>query len=511
MNTTSQKIINNKISSFLLVLLFLTLPFEKVLTFEMVGFTVKPPYIAGIFLICYFLYSLVTRRIKISFKNYDYAAALFIILSYATFFWSIDRIKTLVISSMFLFVYLIFLSVRSFIGCHSGLACPERGRRDPESRNNNTILDPRVQACLPAGRPEDDKGEAADDKRLYQDNKSGINFYLNIFVWLGVVCSFFALFQFFGDSYGLSQQLTGLSNLYTKSVFGFPRVQSTFFEPGFFASFLLIALFMNLLRLNSRNFYYYLSFIVLCVAFILTLSRGGFYSFLIAYVVAVVLIFVKRKDKMILIYRSMELIVASITLALFSVWLVAGPQGLYTFFGQSRNTQDLIAGSSQESVQNFTRNATIKIALQNWQKNIFGIGTGTFGSLPELQETRALGNERQTVNSLYPEILVEGGIQSLLAFLAFLTLLLWSLLAPILSSQTPSALRIEPKDPQKDFSAPDKSPRGVEMTQDGVVGSIIFSAAMLAIFIQYLSFSTLYLVYIWVFLGLIAAHSDSRK
>jgi hypothetical protein len=229
--------------------------------------------------------------------------------------------------------------------------------------------------------------------------------------------------------------------------------------------------------------------------------------------VAAVLIFVKSRDKMILIYRSMGLIMASIVLAFLSVWFVSGSQGLHTFSGQSRNTQDLIAGSSQESVQNFTRNATIKIALQNWQKHIFGIGIGAFGSLPEFKETRALGNGRQTVNSLYPEILVEGGIQSLFAFITFIILFLYELIR----IDHPFS-HCHPREGGDPVSAHANQLPGsrISSLQSGMTKrwntrSIIFAAIIIAVFIQYLSFSTLYLVYIWVFLGLVAAYADSSK
>ena len=445
---TIQKISNDKLLSFLLLLLFITLPFERILTFDLAGFTIKPPYIAGILLVIYFLYFVVSRKIKVKLESYDYAAIAFILFSYATFFWSIDRIKTLIISSMFLFVYLIFLSVRNFACCHS-----ERSEESQRSFARHT---------QPSSGSRDDKLK--------------IDPYSIYFIWLGVACSLFALFQFFGDSFGLSQSVTGLSNLYTSSVFGFPRVQSTFFEPGFFANFLLIPIFINMSRLGFKRSYY-LSFLIIFVAFLLTLSRGGFFAFMIAYIVAAILIIIKKRNN-ILIYRSLALMIASALLALLSIWFVSGSQGLSNFSNQTTNAQDLVAGTSQENVQNFTRNATIKIAINNWKKNIFGIGTGAFGSLPEFDRTRELGNQRQTVNSLYPEILVEGGTQSLAAFIIFIGLLIVTFFKTYWKT--------------------------------GDLKVLFFAISILAIFLQYLSFSTLYLIYVWVFLGLAAASINQK-
>ena len=438
----------------LLLLLLLALPFERVLTFDVAGFTVKPPYLAGILLICYFFYSVISKKVKIKIESYDYAAIAFIVFSYTTFFWSIDRAKTVIISSMFLFVYLIFLSVRSFVYCHS-----EQSEESQRSFSSHS---------------QDDKGPTANYEKR-QKNK--IDLYITIFIWLGVGCSIFALFQFFGDSAGLPQHVTGLSDLYTKSVFGFPRVQSTFFEPGFFANFLLIAIFANMARLTSGRRLYYVSFLIIFTAFILTLSRGGFFAFAIAYAITAILIIFKAKDKAVLVYRSLGLMLVSVFLALSCVWLVSGSQGVNRFSDQARNAEDLVAGMSQENVQNFTRNTTIKIAIENWKDNIFGIGTGAFGSLPEFNKTREMGNQRQTVNSLYPEILVEGGIQSLIAFLAFIGLLIFIV------------LRL--------------------FWRTGDTETLLFAASVGAIFLQYLSFSTLYLIYVWVFLGLVPASTES--
>jgi FtsH-binding integral membrane protein len=39
--------------------------------------------------------------------------------------------------------------------------------------------------------------------------------------------SLIGIYQFYGDLWGLSNHLTGLREIYTKEVFGFPRIQST--------------------------------------------------------------------------------------------------------------------------------------------------------------------------------------------------------------------------------------------------------------------------------------------
>ena len=61
-----------------------------------------------------------------------------------------------------------------------------------------------------------------------------------IMVWLLVsftIVSVFGLLQFLGDMSGFPPEVTGLRALYTKQVLGFTRVQSTAYEPLYFANY----------------------------------------------------------------------------------------------------------------------------------------------------------------------------------------------------------------------------------------------------------------------------------
>lgn len=170
-----------KLKNFLIILLFTTLPFEKALTFDVAGFTLKLPYLTAIMLLAYLGYKTLFRKKKIILNIVDYFLIAFIVNSFLTTFWSIDKPKTVIISTMYLFCASVYFAVKNLA--------------------NETLI-------------------------------TRIKYW---FIYLGIATSIFAFWQFFADGFGISQKYTLLSQLYVSGVFGFPRVQSTFFEPGFFA------------------------------------------------------------------------------------------------------------------------------------------------------------------------------------------------------------------------------------------------------------------------------------
>jgi O-antigen ligase len=300
--------------------------------------------------------------------------------------------------------------------------------------------------------------------------KENLESYLNIFVWLGVLTSLFGLWQFFGDSYGISTKYTFLAGIYIKDLFGFPRIQSTFFEPGFFANFLLIPIFLSVYKYfkSGRPAYLFALFLT-SLAFFLTLSRGGLYSLLISLFLLLVLVTVYNRELIKKIIPALLMVVFAFFLSLASIYFVSSNKGLSNYGKQSVKSSDLVVNGGQASKDALSRSYTISVALKNWKENKWGAGTGAFGMLPEFESVRASGNPFQTVNSLYPEILVEQGIQGLIVFLSFLGLIFVFLIK---------------KAAKRDILY------------------LVFACIFSGMFIQYVSFSTLYLVYVWVFLGL---------
>jgi O-antigen ligase len=426
MQPTEKQTYINKVVLVLFSLTLITIALGKIFTFEYSGFTVKPVYFAAIALILYFVYLALSKKTKVKLDLMEIALYAFVFLSFVSIGWSIAPTNTFIYSMMIFFMALTFSATR-------GLA----------------------------------------DVRFFE-------IYFNTFIVLGVFTALFGLWQFFADTYGYSEKYTLLTSIYTKSVFGFPRVQSTFFEPGFYANFLMIPIFLNIYQLlRSKKNIYYASFFVTIIAFFLTLSRGGYYSLAFALLILFVMIILKFREHL----KKTLLIIALSAIALFTVskiiYYTSGAEGIFNFRIQSARVDDLLVYKGEESEVGVTRSYTIKVALDNWKKRPFGIGAGAFGMLPEFEKIRSQGNMRQTVNSIYPEILVEEGIQGFILFVLFVVLALFHLFK--------DASR------EKNFL------------------SLIFFCTLIAIFTQFVTFSTLYLVYIWVFTGFAMAYIDSQK
>jgi len=422
-------------------LIFLSLPFERLLTIEVYGFTLKMSYI---FAILFIVVALITfAKKKLTLRAEEIVLGLFILVSFLSAFQAVDPKRTIMISSLFLLMGLIYFFLRRFL-------------------------------------PRDS------------------SFYRQIFIFTAFACSIFALWQFFADVYDLP--FSFLRDAYTKQNFGFPRVQATFLEPLYFANYLLIALYFNIFELlqnpkNKRILTISLFFIAL--AFFLTLSRGAFWGFVASALMTVfgTMYFAKSYLRRLMHYLAIILISFVFTLAFVKVFSVG--DGLSNYLSQlvksekltsvflsalSNNNTRVVEVSVIPDNQNeltleaiTNRDYTTKVATQTILKNPLGIGVGNFGLLPEFKDVLATGSY-QTVNNLYLEILVENGYIGLILFITFLFIIAVELLKKV-------------------------------MRKDLV--SIFYLVTFLALFIQYLTFSTLYIIYIWVFLALFRGETDS--
>jgi O-antigen ligase len=352
-------------NNFLITLFLLSLPFERVLTFEAGGFTVKLSYMLGAVLILTNLAMI--KRLKLAKE--EYFLLLFVLWSYLTSIWSIDFKRTIIISTLYLFMAVIFIVLR----------------------------------------------------RLFCGYKKETAFIL--FAWMGVLLFIFSLWQLVGDSFGISQKLTFLRAEYIKGVFPFARVQGTFLEPLFFANFMLIPFYLSLYKyITDRqvNIYFWSVFLSGTVIF-LTLSRGAIFALLVSMAVFSILIFFRDKKLRTGLYKSFMLIIASFLLALFLIFAISGSNGIKSYFNQANNVSD-VQSDQQLNPKDFqrTRNNTFKTSLEIIKENPFsGIGAGAFGALPQFKDLREMGNY-QTVNNEYLEILIEEGIIGFLLISLFL-------------------------------------------------------------------------------------------
>lgn len=289
-----------------------------------------------------------------------------------------------------------------------------------------------------------------------------------------IVTSAFGMFQFAGDLAGLPQELTGLRDLYTKDVFGFPRIQSTALEPLYFANYLLLPLALAIVVL-LKKIRPLLPFALVLLplslpVFVLTLSRAAFIAGL---VLLGILGFVFLRN-----------VLRPTTLILISVLIVL------TFFGVTYALS--LTGDEQVSVETFSQHVTNLFegasfadrASTNLQaidliaEHPFGIGPGNFGPAIATHPRVEPEGGWLIVNNIYLEVLVETGIIGFIGYIGFILAAIGSGIRTFLS------------------------PRQDEMIRFFILA---VTAALISIMIQYLTFSIVYIMHIWFAFGLLLA------
>lgn len=394
------------ISSILVLLFFVFLPFERLLTFEIFGLTAKISF--GLLMLIVLAY--VILRPEPKFETADRLLLALAGLSYLSAFWSIDQFRSLVISTIFLATFFGFIALRRFIA-------------------------PKVAESVKT-----------------------------IIIYSGLALCLFALWQYFADLYGLP--LAFLRPQYTKIVFGFPRPQATFLEPLFFANFLFLPIYFSLERfLQSKKIGWFLplNIFLLFLVLVLTLSRGSYFALVASLFALGIILTWKCKNLLKRFWLAVGIGILGIIAAVLLIHSTTSQKNFQMFVGHA-GVADATTGESTLDRFNFS-----SIAWSNFLRSPWGIGAGAFGALPEFNKILA-GGEYQTVGNLYLEVLVEEGVIGLIIFLAFLILTLKRLWREVL---------------------------------DKKISSLMLLAMFIAIFIQAVSFSALYIIPIWAFLALI--------
>lgn len=415
---------NQKVISFLLTVLFFVLPFERIPTFEVSGFTVKISYVVSI-LVLFFAAQIIIKN-KIKLENDEKALAVFWLLAFiSTLLLGTLKERGFVILLMWAFMFVLYFLLSRII---------------PKVNGSKLV---------------------------------------EILIWGALVASLFGLFQFIGDFLGLSEKVTLLSIPYTKTVLGFPRVQSVALEPLYFANFLLVPIFIlfdRYLRQGTAiNRYWAISLCVL-TAFILTVSRGAYLGIIIALLLYFVYLGINKNY--IAIFKIFIVIVASIFISYIMINLNSGKETNQKVVSHSF---DYFQGANNDGSA-MDRVKVYNLALNQFVKNpILGNGLASFGNVATSNEQKMIG-KYQTVNNQYLEILTENGLFGLIAFIAFLIFYFKNVIEKI-----------------KSVSNGDRD--------------YLFSVGLglVAIFIQYNFFSTLYIIYVWVFLALLKSHTIDQE
>lgn len=289
------------------------------------------------------------------------------------------------------------------------------------------------------------------------------------------IVSIFGFYQFVGDIIGLPQSLTGLREIYTKRVFGFPRIQSTALEPLLFANYLLIPICLGgtlyldkKIKINRQ--WLLLILILLLVNFVLTLSRGAYLGLAVSGLIIAAFYF-----RHLLTLRHTTIFLTVVTIVTMAVI------GFIRFSGVG----EVGLGEVQRRMVNILQDASASHRLTNYKaaweiyqrSGLLGIGPGNFGPHLEGYYNHLPQHGWATVNNQYLETLAETGI------LGFLSLMLITAVTLITSI------------------------RAYLKSSDHFLRAVMLGllTAFIGILIEYNFFSTLYVMHIWILIGLMIA------
>ncbi len=306
-----------------------------------------------------------------------------------------------------------------------------------------------------------------------------------------VFVSLFGFWQFFGDNFGLSPAWTGLRPNYVKEKIGFTRVEATAAEPLYFADYLFIPIFLlltlwvkkPLTKFNQTEKKFFNPKVMMLLIFlglsnfILTVARGAYLAFLAALILFISLLRQEFKDAK----KLLGFILLLLITVVFSWQLIRTfDQSSYRLnqLKYEGHLFNLLGGSSYGE-----RQQTMALAWQAFKENpILGLGIGGFGPRARSQLPWWQQNEWKIVNNEYLEILAETGLVGFAAFLFLLGVIIYN------------------------------SIRALGRIKDQYQKSILIGllVSLVAILLQYFTFSTLYIMHIWFLIGLLVVAGQSN-
>lgn len=302
-------------------------------------------------------------------------------------------------------------------------------------------------------------------------------------IWGGVgltIACVFGIYQFFGDLAGLPGWATGLREQYMKGgIFPFPRIQSTALEPLFFANYLLVPLsIVLLLQVFIKRTYWVLSLTILSIVS-LSLSRGAQLAAACVLLAVIAIATLRRRYT-----AAGGLALTGICAIAISILLIALGSFLYPQYNGTRNTAKASVNSFAKQSTNIDQGESAKgrslgrkIALNEARRHpVIGVGPGNYGYYAYANYPTEFGSSATVVNNEPLEIAAEEGFIGLALMIGFAISLF------LLSINTIK----KTKDPI------------IKLATTGLLIGLV------AITIQYQLFSTLYITYVWVYIGLLA-------
>ncbi len=308
----------------------------------------------------------------------------------------------------------------------------------------------------------------------------------------GLLVIGFCLYQFIGDSLGVSPALTLLMEPYTKAIFGFPRVQGFSLEPLHLANYLIIPLSLALaeycLNVKRGRLLLIASFLLITL---LTVSRGGYLAIgSIVLVASLYLVRIRQFRRLIMLAISIGLAAAlSVLLIVGSGSIVndrmdktivpeASLPGLPTQqISAEGNAARLVyhVDSYQSDPSYKDRIKTLKQAVGiGISRPLLGVGPGNFGPFVTKNYPDLYRDPTQTVNNQFAEIFAETGLAGLITMLCFFGWVAYKAIS-------------------------------LKVSQHNSTRNIWFFGTLMMLvgfLMQWLTFSTLYITHIWVVVGI---------
>lgn len=303
---------------------------------------------------------------------------------------------------------------------------------------------------------------------------------LSILWCSAAVVGLFGIYQFLGDLAGLPNGLTGLREIYTKAIFGFPRVQAFSIEPLYLGNYLLLPLSLLvaalLLRVKNLTRAWHWGLLgLLLLIFVLTLSRGAYLAGLVSFGLIILTL---PRESFQPRWLLGGLLIGTIAVAGALLFVSQGEGDALARFGAHARIADFGTGESTQG-----RLSTVNQALDFWRESpLLGIGIGNFG--PKALGYPETADDYPIVNNEYVELLAETGPTGLVAFV---------LLALLLLHRSLLAYREIRSQPGRSHGP---------LLEAALIGT---TAAFLGTLVQYNFFSTLYIIHVWVLVGLLVA------
>jgi putative inorganic carbon (hco3(-)) transporter len=300
---------------------------------------------------------------------------------------------------------------------------------------------------------------------------------LSLAVSAGAACAF-GLYQFVGDLVGLPQSVTGLKAIYSGNVFGFPRIQAMSLEPLYFANYLLLPVSL-LIGIGAALKRSWLLGILFVTTLLLTLSRGGVGALVVLAVLWLTLLSARRRWRRAGAVLGVGVVSVALTVLALTTLVprlrhAPAPHPAIEAYTDQITSYEV--GNAKVD-----RAYTRRLAIQAFREHpLLGVGPGNYGQY--LHAHNPSYPDTQIANSEPAELLAETGLAGFVIFALFGLALAWR-----------SWTRL----------------REQTFAKSALGWGLLFYLAAAAV--QYYSFSTLYVVHIWLAIGLLMGLVYARK